>query len=185
MGKNLGPDTGKKARAEDAINARFVPLFTAHSRRIHGFISMLLPSGADVDDVFQETGRVLWEKFDQFEEGTNFFAWASSIARFQTLAFLQRNRRSRIKFSTEFIQTVSEQVLEDADVLEEKHRALAECVEKLKPRDHELIQLRYSPNATTKSVAKQVGRPVGGLYKALNRIENVLLDCVRLTLRRE
>jgi len=49
VGKGLAPDASEKARSEDAINARFVPLFSAHSRRIHGFISMLLPSGADAD----------------------------------------------------------------------------------------------------------------------------------------
>lgn len=160
----------------------FMELYSAHSRRIYGFISMLLSSSGDVDDVFQETSKVLWEKFDQFKIGTNFYAWASEVARYQVLAHLQHRKRSRLVFSTEFIQTVSDEVLSHEETLEDKHRVLQDCLRRLKARDRSLIELRYIPGATTKSVAQHVGRSVAGIYKALNRIESALIECVRFKL---
>jgi len=157
----------------------FLELFARHARRISGYVSALIPHQADADDVFQETCRVLWEKFEEFEPGSDFFAWAATVVRFQVLAHWQRQRRSRLEFSTEFIETVSRQLIEKGERLEKQHEALAACMRKLRDRDRELIELRYAPGATTKEVARRVNRPIGGIYKALNRIENSLIRCVR------
>ena len=63
----------------------FVRLFVAHEGRLRAFIRALLPTWADVDEVMQETSLVAWRKFARFERGTNFMAWAATIARFEAL----------------------------------------------------------------------------------------------------
>ncbi len=69
--------------------AEFVRLYTAHSRRIYTYLLTLLPQRADAEDVFQEVGTLLWEKFCDFTPGTNFAAWACKIAQFQAIKFTQ------------------------------------------------------------------------------------------------
>ena len=165
----------------DEHQKEFLDLFARHARRVSGYVSALVPNQADADDVFQETCRVLWEKFGEFEPGTDFFAWAAAVVRFQVLAHRQRQRRSRLQFSTEFIETVSRQLIDRSEQLERRHDALAGCLRKLRDRDRELIELRYAPGVTTKEVAQRVNRPIGGVYKALNRIENALIRCVQRT----
>ena len=78
----------------------FVRLFVAHEGRLRAFIRSLLPTWADVDEVMQETSLVAWRKFSRFERGTNFMAWAATIARFEALDHLRRRGREQLVFST-------------------------------------------------------------------------------------
>jgi RNA polymerase sigma-70 factor (ECF subfamily) len=167
------------------LQREFVPLFAAIAQRLYGYIYTQLGHASDTDDVFQETSRVLWEKFPQFTLGTNFYAWACRIAEFQVLAFRQRRNRSRLTFSDEFVRVVAAQAAEDSELLLEQHRALSNCIAKLKERDRELLLLRYSHGATTKSVAERVGKTLDAVYKALNRIQDKLLECTHQALVRQ
>jgi RNA polymerase sigma-70 factor (ECF subfamily) len=67
--------------------------------------------------------------------------------------------------------------------LEQRQQALDDCIGKLRDPDQELIRLRYSAGATTRTVAEQLGRSVDAVYKALNRIETALIDCTQRALR--
>jgi len=156
----------------------FVDLFSANARRVYSFIYAMLPRWADADDVFQETSRVLWQKFGEYQSGTNFFAWARQIARYQALYFRQRQQRSRLKFSDAFLDAVAATAAEHSDRLEAEQRALAECMEKLKPRQRDIILARFAPQATTKSVAEKLGMTTDAVYKALARIQATLLECI-------
>ena len=46
-----------------------------------------------LEDVFQAANLVLWRKFDQFEPGTNFFAWACQIIRYEVLKYREKYAR--------------------------------------------------------------------------------------------
>lgn len=175
--KHVNPDSSAIDR-----HGEFVALFAAHAQRLYSYIYTQLTQTADADDVFQETSRVLWEKFDGFESGTNFFAWACRTAQFQVLAHRQKRQRSRLLFSEEFVRTVAEMAEAENEKLAAQHRALSNCVNKLKQQDRELLLLRYSPGATTKGVAAKVGRSLDAVYKALNRIEQRLLECAQRSL---
>ena len=60
---------------------QFVELYTQHYTQLRYYLMSLIPSPSDAADVIQETSLVLWEKFDFFEVGTNFYAWSCKIAR--------------------------------------------------------------------------------------------------------
>jgi RNA polymerase sigma-70 factor (ECF subfamily) len=171
--------------ADPQHNREFLDLFTQNARRLYAYLYMLLGNDTDADDVFQETSRVLWEKFDQFTPGTSFLAWAESVAYYQTLYFRRRRQRDRLQFSMEFIEAIIDARATKVDSLEQRQRALDGCIGRLRPADQQLVRLRYSDGATTKSVAEQVGRSVDAVYKALNRIEAFLIECTRRALRNE
>ncbi len=160
----------------------FVDLFSANARRVYGFIYAMLPRCADADDVFQETSRVLWQKFGEYRSGTDFFAWSRQVARFQVLYFRQRQQRSRLKFTDAFLDAVAETAAERSDRLEAEQRALAECMEKLKIRQRQIVLERFAPEATTKSAAEKLGMTTDALYKALARIQAKLLECIETVL---
>ena len=162
----------------------FVDLFSSHARRIHGYIFTLLPRWADADDVFQETSRVLWQRFGEYRSGTNFYAWARQVARFQVLFFRQRQQRSRITFSGAFLEAVAAVVEETADRCEAEQIALAECLEQLKAHQRNIVLSRFAPEATTKSVAARLGMTTDAVYKALGRIQTTLLKCIEERTRR-
>ena len=71
------------AREDELLN-----LLGTHRRQLFTFILGIVHNMDDAEDVFQQTSIVLWQKFDQFAKGTDFVAWACSIARFKAINFL-------------------------------------------------------------------------------------------------
>ena len=82
----------------------------------------------------------------------------------------------------EFLEAVAEEMHSRADDLVEREKALADCVEKLRDRDRELINRRYAPGVTVNDIAEQLDRPVKSIYAALTRIRRGLLKCVERAL---
>jgi RNA polymerase sigma-70 factor, ECF subfamily len=101
------------------------------------------------------------------------------------LSFRKRRGRDRLQFSDEFVATVDERRNNLLDSLERRRAALDGCLEKLREPDRRLLQLRYADGGTVKSAAQRVGRSVDAVYKALNRIETLLVECTQRVLRRD
>jgi RNA polymerase sigma-70 factor (ECF subfamily) len=82
--------------------SEFVLLITSHQAAIYAYVLTLLPDRVAAQDILQETNLVLCRKRDEFEPGTNFKAWAFSIAYWQTMAHLKRagTRRTRSRGAT-------------------------------------------------------------------------------------
>ena len=164
---------------------RFLRLLLTYERRIFGSLLALVPNWSDAEDLLQETSAVLWRKFDEFAPGTDFAAWALSVARYQVLNFRKKQRRSQARFSEQTVEALADQMLALAGQADARLEALEQCLGKLSGKDRELVRLRYQPDATTQSVAAGVGRSLRAVYKALNRIHEQLLSCVRQALAAE
>ena len=168
-----------------AREQRFLQLFLPNERRIYAFILALVPHWSDADDVLQETSAVLWRKLDEFTPGTDFLAWALTIARFQVLNYRKKQGHNRVRLSNQTLDVLADEMTVLGQAGDARRDALAQCLAKLSKRDQELIELRYQPDATTQSVAQRVGRSLKAVYKALNRIHSQLLLCIRQTLASE
>jgi RNA polymerase sigma-70 factor, ECF subfamily len=171
--------------ADDQRNREFVRLWTAHGQRVHAYIFTLLPNRADADELFQETGTLLWEKFDQFQLGSDFRAWACRVAWNKVRNFRQLRRHRVVLLSNESLDLLDETATARSDELDRQHRLLADCYAQLTTTDQELIDLRYTPGATVQLVAQQVGRSVEAIYKALARIRRLLFNCLQRTVDEE
>lgn len=166
-------------------DAEFVQLFTKHQRRLYLYILAQVPNPLDAEEILQEANVVIWRKFDRFQPGTSFLAWAGQIARFEVLKHLDRRRRDRVRFSDLFVEQIADEALAEAPQLEERRRALIFCLGTLRQRDRELIRLRYSPGETGHNLAKLLGRPVNSVYQSLGRIRKTLLECINRRLAAE
>ena len=156
----------------------FIKLFTKYQRRVFLFILSQVPNPVDAEEIHQEANVIIWRKFDRFELGTNFLAWACQIATYEVLKYRERQRRDRHLFSDEFVRQVASDAIEQADELEQRRQHLAVCLSKLRNEDRELIQQRYSAGESGKSVAELIGRPINSVYQSLSRIRRTLLECV-------
>jgi RNA polymerase sigma-70 factor (ECF subfamily) len=163
-----------------------VRLFSQHQRWLYGYLLALLGNTSDADDVFQEVCVVMWKEHQKFEVGTNFVSWLSVIAYHQAQK-LWRNRKREQRFITrQVLDQIAEGMPRDFEQLEAKRRALADCVRKLGEMDRQLVRRCYSEKKLSlKTVAGDLGRPVGTVYKALNRIRRMLFDCVNRELSAE
>lgn len=168
-------------------NKAFLRLFLQNERRLYAYVRTLLPHRADADDVLQEASLVMWDKFDPDRPPDDFTAWGCRIAYFKVLDFYKKGHRCKVRFSQALLERVAETAVEQAGTLQLDARrdALAGCIEKLSPRDRDLLARRYTPGATTQSTSKEVGRSVEAVYKALARVRHALFECAQRTLARE
>ena len=168
----LSPQEGS-ARASE-----FVPLITSNTRRIYTYLLTLVPNRADAEEIFQEVCLLLWERFDEFEPGSHFGAWACRIAYFKVLKFWERDRQRPALFSDSVIEVLHEEVIAMDDSADLEYQALAECFKKLSQGDREMIALRYSNEGAPQRLATILHRPVKSIYRSLERIHFALLECV-------
>ena len=156
----------------------FLRLFLTHQRQLYAYILMLLPRPADADDVFQQTSITLWGRRARFQPGTSFSAWASRVAFNTVLNFRAKLARERVRFDDSLLERIAAGADRMGHELDRRRAALHDCLGKLRENDRDLLERRYAPGVTIKSLAAAVGRPVEGLYKALRRIHDALSDCV-------
>jgi RNA polymerase sigma-70 factor (ECF subfamily) len=139
----------------------------------------------DAEDVFQQASMTMWRKFDEFQPGTDFVAWACRVARFKALNFLDAKGRQRVYFSEGLLEELARHEPSTAELQETRLKALAQCREKLSPIDQQLLVECYSSEEAAGEVARRLGRPVGSVYDSLSRIRRALYRCIRRTLASE
>jgi RNA polymerase sigma-70 factor (ECF subfamily) len=159
--------------------SQFVRLFLQNQRRIYGLILALVPGGPDADDILQETCAVLWQKFDEFDPGTNFAAWSLRIARYQVMAYYTTRRRQKARLSDETLEAVVDRMSARPEREDARSAALDGCLEDLPEPDRRLIDLRYRAGASVEDLARRDGRTIDAAYKALHRAHERLLQCMR------
>lgn len=160
--------------------SQIVELLTTIQLPLRIYIQSLLPGDSTAADVAQHANALIWKKREDFEIGTNFKAWAFSIARYEVLNYRKRQARdSMLVFSDELEETFAEEISERTDTIEHQHELLQNCLGKLKPKDRELLLHRYAKSGTLRDYAEQSGRSVGGLKVTLFRLRSALLGCMR------
>lgn len=166
-------------------DAEFVELFTKHQRRLFLLILTQIPDPIEAEEILQNVNVIIWKKCGQFLPGTNFLAWAATIAHFEVLKYRSQRARERLVFSEEFLANVAQEVAERSDELERRRLALKDCIEKLRSDDRTLIEQRYAPGETGKHLAERIGRPSNSVYQSLGRIRRTLWECIERRLSAE
>lgn len=158
--------------------AQFVELYTEHCPRIQYYLMALVPTSHDAVDVLQETSLVLWRRFDTFEIGTNFMAWACKIARLQAMKHYQKNGRRPKLFEDEVLDQLAKEAQHNTDSSMALMDTLEVCIARLSPNDQILIRRRYEHGTTVNQMAAEIGRTANSLSKSLGRIRRALMICV-------
>lgn len=171
---------GKKSdRVEE-----FLELFSQHQQKLYVYIVSLVFNPTDAYDVLQDTNLALWQKFDDYTSGTNFYAWASEIAKYRALRFRQK-RANRFHLHDETLVESLATKVADRSEEQQKNRldALKNCLEKLPEKDQVIIRGRYEPDCTLRKLSHRLGRSENALSQALRRIRRQLAECIQRRLR--
>ena len=126
-------------------------------------------------DLLQEINVVLWEKADEFQPGTDFWAWASQIARFKVLNQVRKYGRERLMFDEAAIERMAEIAERKVQTLDARREALDHCLRQLPPAQRQLLDLRYASDQSIETIAESIGRPAGSIRQTLYRIRAALL----------
>jgi len=169
-----------ECRMEDTSrHERFMQLFLPVQRGLCAYARTLVPNPADAEDVLQAAAAVMWEKFDDFKPETRFEYWAYHIARLQALRHLKELKRSKLVFSDAVLALLADRSVAISSTTTEIMDALELCMEQLSEQDRELLQLRFEPGATNRSVALMLGHSEATVSRALGRVYGVLMDCIQ------
>src|SRR5580692_1304886 len=103
----------------------FMKLFVPNQRHLRMYIRALMPGSPDVDDVFQETSVLLWRKFPEFTQGTNFTAWAFRVAHYVVLNARAKQRRGRVLFDQGLVELLADEMGAMMPELDKRAEALA------------------------------------------------------------
>lgn len=164
---------------ESEHESEIVALLTEIQLPLRLYVQSLLPGDPSARDVAQHANATIWRKRGDFVLGTNFKAWAFSIARFEALNYRkQQARDARLVFSGELEKTFAAELAESGHGFERRQAALKECLDKMRPKDRALLMHRYSRAGTLQDYSERSGQSVGGLKVTLHRLRNALLACI-------
>ena len=150
---------------------------TACQSRLYAYIVTLTGDREQARDVLQETNLVMWSKADEFEQGTNFIAWAFTIARYQVMAARQKTARDRLIFDDEVLEGMAD-IFDNDEQFGERQAALGECIESIAPNHRNLIKIRYTDGLSVKEIATRVDKTANAVAKVLHRTRLALMDCI-------
>lgn len=158
-----------------------VTQLAAHQSELLVYIQSLMPGDSGAHDVQQRTNLVIWKKRAQFKKGSDFRAWAFSIAYWEVKAYRKEcSRKSWLVVDDTLVdkltRTMSETVTENP--MKELRTDLELCIQKLEVGDQELVTHRYYSDKPLKDYAEEVGRPVASVKMSLCRIRAALKRCI-------
>ena len=157
----------------------FFQRYLENQKRLYAYILMLVPNSSDADDILQQTSIIMWEKFDSYGPDSSFGAWSVSIAKYVILNHYRKKRRSKVIFKGEILEIFAETAIAETEDIGNRLSTLRVFLDELGDNDRKLINLRYEQGFKIKEIAEQIGRSVNGFYKTMNRVHNLLLECIR------
>jgi RNA polymerase sigma-70 factor (ECF subfamily) len=164
----------------------FTELYAACERRLYVYIVALIGNPFDAHDLLQETSLILWQKFHQFQRGTNFLAWAREVARLRILRFRRMHANEMFALQPQAIEALTCHFDAVPDGPSRFYGdVLADCVNALHDGDRELIRLRYSSDVSVQAMADRLSRSANAVSQSLARIRRLLRKCVEAGVRQK
>lgn len=152
-------------------------LFIKHGPAIRGYLLALVPDENTADDLLHEVFLAVTAKAEQYQPGTNFAAWARTIARYEVLRLSRDRAKAPTSLSPEVIEMISD-ASPSFEFSEDRLRAMKECLDSLAPQASKAIRLRYVGALAPKEVASQMGLAVRSVSVMLSRARGSLRECI-------
>jgi RNA polymerase sigma-70 factor (ECF subfamily) len=163
----------------------FVQRLMASQSAMYAFIISLLGGANDADDVLQETNMKLCRRCAQYDREQPFLRWAYTFARFEVMAYRKSKQRSRLVLDDELVVRMAGELEESAENADSRLKMLERCMERLNPRQRELISARYGRGEAVRDIAARLSRPENAMAALFYRLRKILADCVQSIIVKE
>ena len=160
-------------------------MLTASHGKLLGYLMSLLGRWHDAEDVLQRASVLMWQKFEAFEQGTDFVAWASTIAFYEAKNFQRLIARSPLQFDDDLLETLAVERLEDLSHQQSRLAALQLCVGQLGTTERDLLRAAYEKHGGVAVLAARLNRAPQTLYNKLNHIRRLLALCLQQRIQGE
>lgn len=168
-------------------NEDFVTLLTRAQPKLFGFIGRLVVDRTDTEDVLQETNLAIWKLAEQFQEGTDFVAWACSVAYYRVLEHRTAAKKFRVRLADKMLELLASVSLDDnrldslvaAEQFEQRRLALAACLDQMPERNRELLLDYYERGRSFGDIAVRLGRNANAVAQLFHRMRATLRACLK------
>lgn len=158
-------------------------LFLKHTGLIRSFIIGLYPNFSQADDILHEVFLTVSEKSDQYRPGTNFIAWARSVARLKVLEHWRKNKKGEVLLSEDAVQAVADEADIFDDTWDSRRKVLDECLENIVSKARQILDMRYVDGKSPKDIARQMEWTEGAVNVTLSRTRKLLRECTQNKLK--
>ncbi len=156
---------------------------------LSSFLYMLVEDWELVEEALQETAVFVCGRWQDFTPGTEFGAWARTVARMRCREVLQRRRRasglSLDPVLHDLADPISPEEWERVGHFSPRHKeALAQCLKALPDDQRHVVEMRYLAQQPCDRIAAHLAKSVEAVYMMLTRIRKRLRQCVESRLAR-
>jgi RNA polymerase sigma-70 factor (ECF subfamily) len=173
--------------SESGTAAEITKLILQHRTVIFGYIMTQTGDYNAAEDIFQDVCVTICERFDTFEKGTRFKAWAMQITRNKIMTHYRRKGAARR--TVRLTENLADILAED-DVWYESEKpfgrelaALRRCLEKVRGKNRVMLLKRFGEGVSCGAIADLLGWSVNSVYVALSRVRSSLGKCIEAELR--
>jgi RNA polymerase sigma-70 factor len=168
---------------ETEAKAVFEILVRENQAMLMTYLRAVVKDGALIDDLFQETMLIAWQKLDEYDHSRPLGPWLRGIAAKLIMAHFRKAKSDIVVFDDETLEYLSQQVQyiseRSGDTWDEKIAALTHCIEALSDHHRQAIKLRYFEQTPPSKIAATAKTSVETIKKRLQRARAELLDCLR------
>ncbi len=152
----------------------------SHLRMI---VAAILPQVGAVDDVVQKTLVVGFFRLDQYELGTSFMAWITTIARYQALNerrrwLAERSFKDRLRVDQRLDQVLHHGDEVGSFVHEGLQDQLNACLSGLRDQVADIVRAHYLEQVAIEDLAVRYGRSPDWVHLVLHRARKALRSCL-------
>lgn len=147
-------------RMKSGDKAALHEIYDAYAGYIYSIVWQQVQNKEDAEDVTSEFFIKLWRFADTYKEGNGHRAWLATIARNMAIDLLRKNKREIL--TEDFTDTLPENSSKDnieAEVISDM--SLKEALQKLKPEEREIVNLKIMGGITFQEIAGILKVPMG------------------------
>lgn len=156
----------------------FLRILLKSERAILRYVMAIVPNASDAQEIFQETAVALWNHIEKYDPNRPFVPWACRFAANKAKEHLRKQGQWKGFLDEDVATMLLERRAENSSDLDRRVEPLRDCVSELPPRNRMLIEKYYFEQTPLEGISREVGRSNDALYKSLQRIRSVLMECV-------
>jgi RNA polymerase sigma-70 factor len=172
-------EKGKKTEAK----AVFEILVRENQAMLMTYLRAVVRDQSAIDDLFQETMLIVWQKLNEYDRSLAFGPWLRGIAAKLVMAHFRKAKSAMMILESETLDYLSSQLQHiserPGDTWDEKIAAMKQCIELLPEDYRQAINLRYFEQHSAQQVAAATKAAIETIKKRLQRARAHLLDCLK------
>lgn len=175
---------GQESR-ETGITQQFTQRWLQAEPPVSAYVFAAISGFHDAEDVVQQIAQELARRFEEYDPGRPFVAWALWIAKSRVIDFYRRSRRDHLVFSDELLKQLGEAIVQRSGQRHERREALEQCLENLPERSRRLLDMRYLDEMPASAIASATDSTTGSVRVLLTRVRGALAECIHRRLAAE